>query len=50
MESWITWFIAVGQTSVQWLASMEIMDVPVLWIIGAVFVMGVMFRAFLFKA
>lgn len=49
MGDWITWFIALFQTSVQWLGAMQIMDVSVLWLLIASFLLTVMVRAFLFK-
>lgn len=49
MFEWIAWFIALFQTTVQWLGSMQIMGVSVLWIIIASFLMGVMVRAILIK-
>lgn len=49
MEQWITWLIAFIQTTVQWLIITELLGVPILWIIGAFFVTGVMIRAFLIK-
>lgn len=49
MFEWIAWFIALFQTTVQWLGSMQIMGVSVLWIIIASFLMSVMVRAILIK-
>lgn len=49
MEEWITWFIALFQTSIQWLGSMQLLGVSVLWIIIASFFLCVMIRAFLIK-
>lgn len=49
MAEWITWFIALFQTCVQWLSSMQIMGVSVLWIMIAAFIMGVLVRALIFK-
>ena len=49
MEQWITWFIALFQTSVQWLGSMEILGVSVLWITIASFFLCVLVRALLIK-
>lgn len=49
MAEWITWFIALFQTCVQWLGSMQILGVSVLWIMIASFFLVVMVRAFLFK-
>lgn len=49
MADWITWFIALFQTTVQWLSSMEVMGVSILWFIVCFFIITVMLRAFLFK-
>lgn len=49
MEQWIAWFIALFQTSVQWLGSMEILGVSVLWIMIASFFLCVLVRALLIK-
>lgn len=49
MQDWVTFYISLMQTSVQWLASVSILGVPVLWIIGAAFLMGVLVRALIFK-
>lgn len=49
MEEWITWFIALFQISIQWLGSMQLLGVSVLWIIIASFFLCVMIRAFLIK-
>ena len=49
MAEWITWFIALFHTCVQWLGSMEVLGVSVLWIMIASFFLCVMVRAFLFK-
>ena len=45
----MTFFISLVVTLVQWLGSVTILSVPVIWIRGAVFVMGVFLRAFLYK-
>ena len=49
MEQWITWFIALFQTCVQWLGSMQILGVSVLWIMIASFFLCVLVRALLIK-
>lgn len=49
MADWITWFIALFQTTIQWLSSMEIMGVSILWLLVCSFILIVMLRAFLFK-
>lgn len=49
MQDWVSWYIALFQTTVQWLGSIQILGVPVLWIMIAAFLMGVMVRALLIK-
>ncbi len=49
MSDWITWFIALFQTCVQWLGSMEILGVSLLWIMIASFFLCLMVRVLLFK-
>lgn len=49
MADWISWFIALFQTTVQWLGSMQILGVSVLWIIVATFILSVLVRALLIK-
>lgn len=50
MNEWLAWFISLIRTSVDWLSQMTIFDVPVIAILAAIFVMGVIFRALLYKA
>ena len=49
MQDWLTWAIALFQTVVQWLGSMQILGVSVLWIMIASFFLCVMVRALLIK-
>lgn len=49
MADWIAWFIALFQTCVEWLGSMQILGVPVLGIMVAGFFLTVMVRAILIK-
>lgn len=49
MQDWVTWSIALFQTLVQWLGSMQILGVSVLWIMIASFFLCVMVRALLIK-
>lgn len=49
MADWIAWFIALFQTCVQWLGSMQILGVSVLWIMIASFLLGVLVRSLLIK-
>ena len=49
MADWITWFIALFQTTIQWLSSMEVMGVSILWLMACTFIITIMLRGFLFK-
>lgn len=49
MQAWITWVIAFFTTTVQWLGSMQIMGVSVLWIMGATYVIALLFKVLLYK-
>lgn len=49
MVDWIAWFIALFQTTIEWLGSMQILGVSVLWIMIASFLLGVLVRALLIK-
>lgn len=49
MYEWIVWFIALFETTVQWLFSMEILGVSLAWILIATFILGVLVKALLFK-
>lgn len=50
MESWISFIVALFTTSIQWLASLEILGVSVIWLIIAFSLLGVMFRVLIFKS
>lgn len=49
MQEWMTFYVALLVTCVQWLTQMQVMGVSILYILIAVFVFGVMFRAVLVK-
>lgn len=49
LADWIAFYIALFETVVQWLGSMQIMSVPVLGIMAAVFIMCVIFKSMLYK-
>lgn len=49
MEQWITYFIALFLTTVEWMGNQTILGVSVLWIIIASFILGVMLRVLIFK-
>lgn len=49
MTDWISFFVALFQTMAQWLGSLELMGVSVLWIIISFFILGVMLRVLIFK-
>lgn len=49
MQDWMTFFVALLVTCVQWLIQMQIMGVSVLYILIACFIFGIMFRSVLVK-
>lgn len=49
MQEWIQFFVALLATSVQWLTQMQIVGVPVFWVLIAGFILTVLVRALLFK-
>lgn len=49
MANWFGMFYIWGQTAVRWLANMEIAGAPVLGIIAACFITGVLLRSLLYK-
>lgn len=50
MGEWLAWFYACIQTCIQWLTQMTILGIPVIAFIVAVFIMGVILDALLYKA
>lgn len=50
MNEWLSWFISLIRTAVNWMAQMYIFDVPLIAFIVAVFLMGVTLRALVYKA
>lgn len=50
MNEWLAWLISLIQISVSWLSQMKLFDVPVMAILVSIFIMGVIFRALLYKA
>lgn len=49
MQDWVAWIIALFQTFVQWLGSMQLLGVSLLWIMIACALLSVVFRAVLYK-
>lgn len=49
-SQWINWCLSVIVSSVNWLKSSTLLNVPLLYILLAIFVMGVVIRAILFRA
>lgn len=47
---WLTWFLSVMTSGFNWLKSAVLLGVPVLYILLAVVVMGVVIRAIIFRA
>lgn len=49
-SNWISWALSVIVTAVNWLKSVTLLNVPLLYLLLAIFVMGVVIRAVLFRA
>lgn len=49
-SDWVNWLLSVIVTSVNWLKSSTLLNVPLLYLLLAIFVMGVVIRAVLFRA
>ena len=47
---WLTWCSSVIVSSVDWLIKTKLFNVPILYILLAIFVMGVVIRAIPFRA
>lgn len=50
MGSALAWIYALLETTIQWLTQMEILGVPLLAILVAIFLMGVILSAVLYKS
>lgn len=50
VSTWISWLLSVIVTGVNWLKSATLLNVPLLYLLLAIFVMGVVIRAILFRA
>lgn len=49
MAEWFAFIITIGEETVAWLASMELLGAPLAGILVGCFLLGVLFRAFLYK-
>lgn len=47
---WTNYFLSAISSAVQWMISIQIMGVPVLYALLAILIIGVVLRAVLFKA
>lgn len=50
MSHWMTWFSSVIVSALNWLTKITLFNVPVLYILLAIIVMGVVIRAIPFRA
>lgn len=50
LDDWAQWFASIVITAVHWLVNISIFDVPVLHILLAIIIMGVVIRAIPFRA
>ena len=48
--NWVNWLLSVIVTAVNWLKSATLLNVPLLYLLLGIFVMGVVIRAVLFRA
>lgn len=49
-SNWISWALSVIVTAVNWVKSATLLNVPLLYLLLGIFVMGVVIRAVLFRA
>lgn len=49
-SNWLSWCTSVIVSGVDWMTSIKILNVPVLYILLAIFIMGVVIRAIPFRA
>lgn len=47
---WLTWCLSVLTSGVNWLSSVVLLGVPLLYILLSIVVMGVVIRAIIFRA
>lgn len=47
---WLSWCTSVIVSAVDWMTSIKVLNVPVLYILLAIFIMGVVIRAIPFRA
>lgn len=50
INSWLNWCLSVIVTGVNWLRTCTIMNVPILYILIAVSIMGVVIGALIYRA
>lgn len=49
MAEWFAFIITIGEETVSWLSTMQLFGVPLAGIMVGFFLIGVLFRAFLYK-
>lgn len=50
VSNWVTWALSCIVTGVNWLTSIQILGVPVLYLLLGIIIMGVVIRAIPFRA
>ena len=50
VSSWVSWCLSVIVTGVNWLKTATLLNVPLLYLLLGIVVMGVVIRAILFRA
>jgi len=49
MQDWIAWCLALIRTSVQWLGTVQLLGVSVLWIVIAAFFLSILVRGLIIR-
>lgn len=50
VSSWLNWFLSLIVTAVDWLGTIDVLGISVLYFLIAIFIMGVVIRAVLYRA
>ena len=50
LNEWLNWCLSVVLTGVNWLRTCTLLGVPILYLLIAIFVMGVVIRAIIYRA
>lgn len=50
VTQWLNWLLSVIVTGANWLRTTTLLSVPILYLLIAIFVMGVVIRALIYRA